>query len=235
MADLVFDPNKLGGRIGTGNRNVDYGNAAVNAGIQRVGASQAQRRLLRTNYTPSGNVGDVKIVSIHTDKDGLALVENESEYASKVPPGNLTVGIVQEAVPTHCGFTTSELIAAWETLRGWVAGDPQPSPLVLQVMCLALEPTFGGPCRFNPFFQVPDMDGRIRPRNPGNKVRAQTVKNTAAPSPAPAAAQAAPAAEAAAPSVGPETAAPTAAAVPSGTERAAIATTRLDRLERDER
>ena len=176
MADLVHDPNKLGGRIGTGNRNVDYGDAEVNAGIQRVGASKNQRRLLRTNFTPRGNVGDVKIVSIHTDKDGLILVENESEYASVVPPGNLTTGIVQEAVPSHCGFSTSELVAAWESLRGWVAGDPQPSPFFLQFTCLALQPTFGGECRYNPFFQIPDMDGRIRPRNPGRTTRVRAAK-----------------------------------------------------------
>ena len=180
MADLVYDPAKLGGRIGTGNRNVNYGNAAVNAGIQRVGASLSQRRLLRRNYTPTGKVGNVKIVSIHTDKDGLALVENESEYASVVPPGNLTVGIVQEATPTHCGFSTSELVAAWEALRGWVAGDPQPSPLSLAFLCNALKPTFGGECRYNPFFQVPDMDGRIRPRNPARAASSRAAKATAA-------------------------------------------------------
>jgi hypothetical protein len=182
MADMVHDPDKLGGRIGTGNRNVDYGDPFINAKIQRVGANAKNRRRLRDNYTPTGEVGNVKIVSIHTDKDGLVIVENESEYASVVPPGNLTVGVVQEAVPSHCGFTTAETVAAWETLRGWVAGDPQPSPLILQVMCLALEPTFGGPCRFNPFFQIPDMDVRIRPRNPHNRVRASTASTAPTPS-----------------------------------------------------
>ena len=179
LADLVYDPAKLNGGIGFGNANVDYGDPVINADIERVTPSSAKRNRLRRNYTPTGNVGNVKIVSIHTDKDGLVLVENESEYASVVPPGNLTTGIVQEAVPSHCGFSGTELLAAWETLRGWVAGDPQPSPLVLQVMCKALEPTFGGPCRFNPFFQVPDMDGRVRPRNAGNPVRASKTGESA--------------------------------------------------------
>ncbi|MFQ5349043.1 MAG: hypothetical protein ACE5EG_01220 [Thermoanaerobaculia bacterium] len=179
MAELVHNPEKLGGRIGFGNRNVDYGDPVINASIQRVVPRNAKRKLMRDNYTPTGDVGDVKIVSIHTDKDGLVIVENESLYASVVPPGNLTVGIVQEAVPSHCGFTNAELVAAWETLRGWIAGDPQPSALTLQVMCVALE-SFGGPCRFNPFFQLPDPGGRIRPRNPGNKVRTQKVESAAA-------------------------------------------------------
>ena len=182
MADLVFDPEKLGGGIGTGNRNVDYGDAEINAKIARVGPRGNRRQLLRKNYTPTGRVGSTKIVSIHTDKDGLVIVENQSEYASVVPPGNLTVGIVQEATPSHCGFSSSETVAAWETLRGWVAGDPQPSALTLQVMCLALQPGFGGECRFNPFFQVPDMDGRARLRNPGNARRASRIKPPATPS-----------------------------------------------------
>jgi hypothetical protein len=188
MAELVHNPGKLGGRIGTGNRHVDYGDPFVNANIQRVGAGPAQSRRLRSNYTPTGDVGNVKIISIHTDKDGLVIVENQREYASVVPPGNLTVGVVQEAVPSHCGFSDSELVAAWEALRGWVAGDPQPSPIALAAMCLAMEPTFGGPCRYNPFFPIPDMDGRVRPRRPGNKVKAQKVKAVTVAGPASAAA-----------------------------------------------
>lgn len=181
MADLVYDPEKMGGAIGTGNRNVDYGNALINATIPRVGARPAARQRLRKNYTPTGRVGNVKIVSIHTDKDGLILLENESMYASVVPRSRLTVGVVQEAVPTHCGFTSAELVAAWEALRGWVAGDPQPSPYTLAVLCGAFEPVFGGPCRYNPFYPLPDPDVRFRPRNPASAQRASQVKASAAP------------------------------------------------------
>ena len=254
MADLVYDPDKLGGGNGIGNANVDYGDPVINANIERFTPTAARRRRLRRNYTPTGNVGNVKIVSIHTDQDGLVIVENESEYASVVPPGNLTVGVVQEATPTHCGFTQTETIAAWETLRAWVAGDPQPSALTLQVMCKAIEPTFGGPCRFNPFFQIPDMDGRARPRNAGVEVRApRTVKASVAGSAPPAAAKA----PAAKPSAAPQPAAPAPSAAPQEApqragqpqiarsprraqpadelEEAPAAARRLRRLERQER
>jgi hypothetical protein len=248
MADLVHHPDKLGGGIGTGNQFVDYGDPGINAGIQRVAPSHMRRELLADNYTPTGNVGDVKIVSIHTDKDGLVIVENESEYASVVPPGNLTVGIVQEASPTHCGFSTSETVAAWETLRGWVAGDPQPSPLILQVMCIALQPTFGGDCRFNPFFQIPDMDGRIRPRRPAKMAPAETVNASLAPS-APAVAapssptvpspsEAAPSSpeQAPAPIVQPEPSRPTRRALaPSDSDEPEVAAPRMRKLDRREK
>lgn len=167
LFDLVYDPRKLAGAMAFDNLHVDYGDAAINAAIERVQADPEARRRLIANYTPSGRVGDVKIVSLHTDKDGLVLVENESEYASAVPPGNLTVGIVVEDVPSHCGFTEAEVVAAWEALRGWVAGQPQPSAGALQQVCQGIVAggLAEGPCRIDPGFAVPDLDGRLRPRD----------------------------------------------------------------------
>ncbi len=167
LADLLFDPRKLAGGFGFDNTNVDYGDAQINADVQRVQADAAARERIVSNYTPSGLVKDVKIVSIHTDKDGLVIVENESEYASTVPPENLTVGIIVEDEPSHCGFTEAETVAAWESLRGWVAGLPQPTPADLQTTCLGLEAgsLAAGPCRYDPAFMVPDLDDRVRLRD----------------------------------------------------------------------
>lgn len=167
LADLVYDPRKLGGAIGVGNANVDYGNAVINAAIERVEPDPEARLALQNHYTPTGEVGDVKIVSIHTDKDGLVLVEHESDYASKVPAQNLTTAIIVEDAPTHCGFTAAETAAGWEALRGWVAGGPQPSVAAIQGTCDALVGggLATGPCRFDPSFVIPDIASRIRPRN----------------------------------------------------------------------
>ncbi len=167
LADLVYDPRKLAGLPAFDNANVDYGDAGVNAGIERVIPDQATRKRLVNNYTPTGDVGDVKIVSIHTDKDGLVLVENQSEYAAAVPPGNLTTGIIVEDTPSHCGFTEAETVAAWETLRGWVAGAPQPTVQDLQNTCDFIAGTgqAAGPCRYEPAFVIPDLDDRVRLRD----------------------------------------------------------------------
>jgi hypothetical protein len=164
LADLVHDPKKLDGRIGAGNANVDYGDPVINAIIPRVTPDRRAARELARNYTPTGLVGSARIVSLHTDKDGLVIVENESEYATVVPPSSFTSAVVVEAQPTHCGFTPAETVAAWEALRAWVAGAPQPNTASIQAACTAIAPTVGGPCRIDPSFVVPDMDGRIRPR-----------------------------------------------------------------------
>jgi hypothetical protein len=165
MSNLIFDPAKLDGGQGLGNMGVTYPDPDIDAAIQRVAANPGAANRLEKNFTPKGNVGDVKIVSIHTSGDGLVIVENEKEYQDVVPVSNLTVAIVNEApLTTHCGFTGAETAAGWESLRGWLAGYPQPTAESIQLTCLALEPFFGGPCRFDKDFVIPDMDGRILPR-----------------------------------------------------------------------
>jgi hypothetical protein len=166
LSDLVHDPAKLDGQIGTGNADVVYEDGFIEDFIERVSPNPGARNRLARHFTPSGVVGDTRIVSLHTDKDGLVVVENESAYAAVVPPGNLTTAIVVEQVPSHCGFTDAEGVAAWESLRGWVAGAPQPTASDIQFTCGFLEATmqFDGPCRIDPGFVVPAPDERLRPR-----------------------------------------------------------------------
>jgi pimeloyl-ACP methyl ester carboxylesterase len=166
FADLIHDRGKMKSKQAVGNAEVDYGVKRLDKRLERVTAKRnAERKLLR-NYTPTGKVGNVKIVSIHTDKDGLVFVENESEYASVVPPQNLTVGIVVEDTPTHCGFTSTEALGAFSALLDWVDGGPQPTAATLQDECESLQPFLNEDCRFDPNYVIKDLDTRIRPRTP---------------------------------------------------------------------
>jgi hypothetical protein len=171
IANLVFDPDKLDGGQGLGNIGVAYDDPDVDATIQRVKADRKAAKTLKRNFTPRGELENegVKIVSLHTDKDGLVIVENQSEYQRVVDAGNFTVGVAVEATPTHCGFSPAELVAGWESLRGWLAGAPQPTAGSLQGTCQLIEATqgafFPGPCRIDPTFVIPDMDSRIAPRD----------------------------------------------------------------------
>jgi hypothetical protein len=169
LSDLIWNRAKLNGKQGVGNVGVTYDIPAIDASIERVSTNPGGANRLGRNYTPSGVVGDVKIVSMHTDQDGLVIVENESEYASVVPASNLTTAIVVESAPSHCGFTPAETVAGWESLRGWVAGQPQPSAASVQGTCQFLEAggvgePVPGPCRIDPAYVIPDMDGRVPPR-----------------------------------------------------------------------
>jgi hypothetical protein len=166
LSDLIHDPRKLDGASAFTNALVEYGDPEIDATVERVSADPDARRLLLESYTPTGEVGDAKVVALQTDKDGLVLVENVSEYAAVMPAGRLATGIVVEEEPSHCGFNDAEVLAAWESLRAWVAGAPQPSAADLQATCesLAQQGAASGPCRIDPGFVVPDLDGRIRPR-----------------------------------------------------------------------
>lgn len=167
LADLTFDHGKLRGKPGVGNAGVTYDDPDVDAAIERVAAHPGGARRLQNNFVPQGRVGDVKIVSLHTDKDGLVIVENEKEYDDVVDDDKLTIATVIEAAPSHCGFTPAEVIAGWETLRGWLAGLPQPTAAGIQGACRVIEGTglAAGPCRIDPGFSIPDMDGRVKPRS----------------------------------------------------------------------
>ena len=162
LSNLIFAADKLNGGQGVGNVGVTYNDAGIDAAIQRVAADKQASKDLDRNFTPKGDVGATKIVSIHTDGDGLVIVEQEKEYQDVVPASNLSVGIVNEAGNTHCGFTGPELTAGWEELRDWIAGGPQPTAQDLQDRCLTLGTA--AQCRIDPTYVLNDMDTRIPPR-----------------------------------------------------------------------
>jgi hypothetical protein len=162
LSNLIHAPDKLDGEQGVGNIGVTYNDAGVDAAIQRVAADKQAAKELEKNFTPKGEVNATKIVSIHTDGDGLVIIEHEKEYQDVVPAANLSVAVVNEAGNTHCGFTSPELVSGWEELRDWVAGGPQPTASDIQARCLTLGPA--AQCRYDPAFVIPDMDGRIPPR-----------------------------------------------------------------------
>ena len=166
LSNLIFDPGKLNGGQGVGNVGVEYSDPDINATIQRVQADRKAAKRLQKNFTPKGDIYDgIKIVSIHTDKDGLVIIENEKEYQDVVSADQLTVGVIVEDIPTHCFFTEAETVAGWESLRAWLAGAPQPDAAVLQGTCLAIAGGDPSQCRYDPAFVIPDMDGRIPSRD----------------------------------------------------------------------
>lgn len=162
LSNVIFAPDKLDGGQGVGNVGVTYNDPAIDASIQRVAYDKKARKQLMRYFTPKGDVGDTKIVSIHTDGDGLVIVENEKAYQDVVPAANLTTAIVDEAGNTHCGFTAPELIAGWEVLRGWLAGGPQPTAQDIENTCVFIGGT--SQCRFDPSYVLNDFESRVPAR-----------------------------------------------------------------------
>jgi hypothetical protein len=162
LSNLIFAADKLDGGQGVGNVGVTYNDATVDANIQRVAYDSQANKRLEKNFTPKGDVGATKIVSIHTDGDGLVIVENEEDYADKVPAANLSTAIVDEAGNTHCGFSAQEFTAGWESLRDWLAGGTQPTPSSILAKCLTIGTA--AQCRFNPSYVIGEFDTRIPPR-----------------------------------------------------------------------
>lgn len=155
IPNLVNDPAKLNGLLPFANAGIDYGDETINSSIQRSVALPSSRQLFLQNYTPSGNIGATKVVSIHTSRDGLVGVENQQVLANLIAANQLTTAVVVEEEATHCGFTTAEGLAAWEGLQSWVDGSPQPTAQSIQDTC-QLNNSDAGQCRYDPEFVIGD-------------------------------------------------------------------------------
>lgn len=108
----------------------------------------------------------MKIVSINESKDARAFVDYQQFYRDVVPESNLTIAVVETEESTHCEFTPAEYLAAWQILQNWVATDTQPNANAIQGVCEYIDDTtvFDGPCRYNPSFELPNLDDRVPPR-----------------------------------------------------------------------
>lgn len=162
--DLVRDKRKLKGRLPVGNDGVDYGAPAINNSIQRASASSKGFAKLAKNYQPSGDIGETKIISLHTDKDPIFYVENEQNFADLAPATGLTVGVVKESEPSHCGFSEVEQLASWRALKIWAQGGKKPKPKNLLKRCRSLRSVVPGECRFDKRPKLDPIEARIRPR-----------------------------------------------------------------------
>ena len=135
---LINEAGKLDGANPFHNVAVDYGDERINRRIRRSIGLPAARRALARNYIPAGAVGDTRIVSIHTSKDGIVPVENQSVLQSLLPREQLSVGVIAESTPSHCDFRESEAIAAWNLLRDWVQGGSRPDAADMRDECKAV-------------------------------------------------------------------------------------------------
>lgn len=167
LSDLVRAPDKLDGRNPFTTFGVDYSDdAQVQFGVPRFAADPGALAELHRVSDFTGDVGDAKVLTMHTSRDQLVVPGNEDFVRHALPADQRTIAIVDEDSPTHCGFTDAEGLAGWEALRAWKDGGPQPAVTDLQQQCEALSAAgvAAGPCRFDPNATIMPFESLVRPR-----------------------------------------------------------------------
>ena len=171
LSDLVRAPDKLDGLNPFTTVGVDYGPATggsddINANILRIQADPFARLYFRWASDFRGRVSPAtKFVSIHTSQDQLVIPANQYVLRQTLPASQLTSALVNEASPSHCGFSLAEGVAGWEALRAWIATSQQPQVADLENDCnAAVAKGAAGPCRYDANVQVPSFDSQVRPR-----------------------------------------------------------------------
>lgn len=167
LSDLVRAPDKLGGLNPFTTTGVVYPDPAINAGIARIDPDPFAQLYLRWASDFRGRIDPAtKVISMHTSRDELVIPAHQSVLRAALPATQLTSALVNESTPTHCGFTTAEVVAAWEALRQWMAGGAQPTITNLQNDCQAVVAggTAQGSCRIDPNLVPPSFDSQVAPR-----------------------------------------------------------------------
>ena len=166
LSDLVRAPDKLDDLSPFSNIGVNYGDAMINTNIARIEGDPFASLYFRWASDFRGRIDPAtKVIAIHTSQDQLVIPANQYVLRQTLPGTQLTSALVNEATPSHCGFSLAEGVAGWEALRAWIASGSQPAVSNLQAGCnVALGAGAAGPCRYDASITVPSFDSQVRPR-----------------------------------------------------------------------
>jgi hypothetical protein len=162
LSDVLRAADKMGGRNPFRNSGAMYADADLDARIRRVDAQPAAMVEFNWRSDYRGDIGTARILSLHTSGDELVVPQHQRALIQRTPAGQLVSAVVREAEPSHCGFSEREGLVAWEALRRWKDGGPQPSVAQLQQGCLGVEGD--GECRFDAEYEAGSLDERVPPR-----------------------------------------------------------------------
>lgn len=167
LGDLYRDPAKMAQVPAVSSRNVNYGDASVDRDIRRVSADAFGNLDLLRHFAPSGQVGNAKVLTTHTSRDGLVVPEHARALEGKLPAAQWSQAFVVESSPSHCGYSDAELLGGFEALTRWLDGGAKPDTLTIQADCQrerSANPALGA-CRYDPNFQPGTLDSKLKPRN----------------------------------------------------------------------
>ncbi len=166
LSDLLRASDKLDGASPFDNIGVDYGDATIDAGIARIQGDPLASLYFHWASDFRGDIDPMtKVISVHTSRDQLVIPANQYVLRQTLPAMQLTSALVNEATPSHCGFSLAEGVGGWEALRTWIADGHQPGVTDIQHDCqAAVAGGANGPCRYDPEILVPSFDSQVRPR-----------------------------------------------------------------------
>jgi hypothetical protein len=167
LSDLVYGKNKLGTLATAVNyrqpfdtRAIDLADIALNQSVRRLQAQPFDRFDLMRHYSPTGQIGSAKLLTISTSGDGLVAPEHLRYFEGILPANQWQRALVRESSPSHCGFNDAELISSWDQLRNW-AGNQSANPPTVQSLNSTCA---GGDCRFASAENLPRLDSVIKNR-----------------------------------------------------------------------
>lgn len=165
LSDLVRGPDKLRGYSPFDNRNVEYGDPVVDAGIERVAADPYARAELRALSDPTFELGEARLLAIHTSGDQLLVPEHLSVLQPLAAQRDtIASALVVEEIPSHCEFSKGEVLAGFDALEEWMDGAPEPTAQTLDARCEVLAVALGGVCRFAASGSLGSYDSRVPAR-----------------------------------------------------------------------
>lgn len=167
LADIYRDSAKIGGRAAISSAHVVYPDLVVQRDIRRVSADVFASLDLKRHFTPTGQVGNAKVLTTHTSGDGLVVPEHARALEGKLPAAQWSRAVVVESTPSHCGYSDAELLGGFEALTEWIAGSAQPTATSIQSACQrerTANPSLGA-CRYDASYVPGDINSKLKPRN----------------------------------------------------------------------
>ena len=166
---------RTGERAAFGNRGVVYGDparpedAALNARVPRVDADPDARAWLAADTETSARL-EIPVLQLHALDDPTAFVELASAFAERMRASGNAARLVQVFTDEdeHSYLNDPLYVAAIESLLGWQAGAPTPTPRGVAERCAATVARFAArePCRVRPDAVAAPLDARVAPRAP---------------------------------------------------------------------
>jgi len=102
---------------------------AINAAVERFGASPSALESMYHNYAPSGDL-QIPMLMLSDQRDPVVPGFNQTSYLSAVTDRGATDLLVQRRVPAygHCAFTPEQIGTAFSDLVAWTEYGIKPEP-----------------------------------------------------------------------------------------------------------